>query len=94
MHSMKIYTLIMRSFDWEGIREELHQHFQECISYGGLGQQIDSLQESSQRALPLLERGEMLMHNSMCMKDYDGKGSDHAKQVVFSDLLHSFAMIL
>ena len=36
----------------------------------------------------------MAMHNSMCMKDYDGKGIDHAKQVVFSDLLHSFSMFL
>ena len=73
MHSMKIYTLIMRSFDWEGMREELHQHFQECISYGGLGQPMDSLQESFQPVLPLLERKKILMHNSMCMKDYDGK---------------------
>ena len=37
MHSMNIYTLIMRSFDWEGMRVELHQHFQQCISYEGLG---------------------------------------------------------
>ena len=34
------------------------------------------------------------MHNSICMEDYDGKGSDHAKQVLFSDLLHSFTMFL
>ena len=47
----------MKSFDWEGIREDLHQHFQECNSYGGLGQPMDSLQESSQPALPFLERG-------------------------------------
>ena len=37
MHSMNIYTLIMRSFDWEGLREELHQHFHECMSYVELG---------------------------------------------------------
>ena len=55
---------------------------------------MDSLQESFQPVLPLLERKEMLMHNSMCMKDYDGKGSDHAKQVLFSDLSHSFTMFL
>ena len=94
MHSMKIYTLIMRSFDLEGMREELHQHFQECIRYGGLGQPMDYLQESSQPSLHLLERRKIFMHNSMCMKDYDGKGFDHDKQVVFSDLLHSFAMFL
>ena len=58
MYSMKIYTLIMKSFDWEGMREDLHQHFQECNIYRGLGQPMDSLQESSQPALPLLERGE------------------------------------
>ena len=29
MYSMKIYSLIMKSFDWEGMREDLHQHFQE-----------------------------------------------------------------
>ena len=84
----------MRSFDWEGMREELHQHFQECISYGGLGQLGDSLQESLQPVLPLLERREMLMHNSMCMKNHDGKGSDHANQVLFSDISHSFNKFL
>ena len=26
---MKIYSLIMKIFDWEGMREDLHQHFQE-----------------------------------------------------------------
>ena len=36
----------------------------------------------------------MLMHNSMCLKDYDGRGFDHDKKVVFSDLLHSFAIFL
>ena len=55
---------------------------------------MESLQESSQPPLPLLERKGMLMHNSMCVKDYDGKGFDHDKQVVFSDLLYSFAMFL
>ena len=94
MYSMKIYSLIMKSFDWEGMREELHQHFQEFNSYGGLGQPMGSFQESSQPALPLLERRGMLMHNSMCVKDYDGKEFDHDKQVVFPDLLHSFAMLL
>ena len=29
MYSMKIYTLIMKRFDWEGMREELYHHFQE-----------------------------------------------------------------
>ena len=43
MHSVKIYTMVMRSFDCEGMREELHQHFQDCISYGGLGQLMNSL---------------------------------------------------
>ena len=38
MHSMRIYNIIMRSFDWEGFKEELHQHFQECMSYVELGQ--------------------------------------------------------
>ena len=37
MYSMKIYSLIMKIFYWEGMREELHQHFQECNRYGGLG---------------------------------------------------------
>ena len=55
---------------------------------------MDSLQESSQLALPLLERRGMLIHISMCVKDYDGKGFDHDKKVVFSDLLHSFSMFL
>ena len=54
---------------------------------------MDSFQESSQLDLPLNER-EMLMHISMCLKDYDGKGFDHAKQVVFSDLTHSLTMFL
>ena len=27
MQSAKIYTLIMRSFYWEGMEEELHQHY-------------------------------------------------------------------
>lgn len=58
------------------------------------GSQMDSFQESSQLALPLLERRGMLMHNSMCVKDYDGKGFDHDKKVVFSDLLNSFTMFL
>ena len=37
MHSMRIYNIIMRSFDWEGLKEELHHHFQECMSYVELG---------------------------------------------------------
>ena len=28
MYPMRIYNIIMRSFDWEGLKEELHQHFQ------------------------------------------------------------------
>ena len=94
MQSMKIYTLIMRSFDWEGLREELHQHFQECMSYVGLGQPMESMQESFQPFLPSFGRGGMPMHNSMCMRNYDGKESDHAKQVSFFDLSHSFTMFL
>ena len=54
---------------------------------------MESLQESSQLALPFLERRGMLMHNSMCVKHYDGKGFCLDKKFVFSDLLHSFAMI-
>ena len=94
MHSIKIYTLIMRSFDWEGLREELHQHFQECMSYVELGQPMDSMQESFQPFLPSFGRGGMPMHNSMCMRNYDGKGSDHENQVSFSNLSHSFIIFL
>ena len=94
MQSMKIYSLIMRSFDWEGLREELHQHFLECMRYAELGQPMDSMQESFQLVLPSFERRGMPMHNSMFMRKYDGKGSDHAKKVLFSDLSHSFSMFL
>ena len=34
------------------------------------------------------------MHNPMRVKDHDGKGFDHDKKVVFSNLLHSFATFL
>ena len=37
MYSMRIYNIIMRSFDWEGLKEELHHHFQECMNYVELG---------------------------------------------------------
>ena len=55
---------------------------------------MDSLQESFQLVLPSFERREIPMDNSMCMEDYDGKGYDQAKQVLFSDLSHSFTMFL
>ena len=90
MHSTKIYTLIMRSFYWEGLREELHQHFQECMSYVELGKPRNSMQESFQPSLPSFERGEMSMHNSMCMSNLDGKESVHVKQVYFSICTCSF----
>ena len=76
MQSTKIYTLIMRSFDWEGMKKELHQKFQECMSFVGLGQPKESMQESFQPSLPSLERGERSMHNSMCMKNLNGKEFD------------------
>ena len=94
MHSMKIYTLIMRSFDWEGLREELHQHFQECMSYVGLGQPMESMQESFQPFLPSFEREEMSMHKSMCVTNLDGKGSDHVEKSLSSNLSYSFTMFL
>lgn len=59
-----------------------------------LVQPKNSMQESFQRFLLSFGRGKMPMHNSMCMRDYDGKESDHAKQVSFSDLSHSFSMFL
>ena len=55
MHSMRIYNIIMRSFDWEGLKEELYQHFQEFMSYVELGQPWNSKQESFQPSLPSLE---------------------------------------
>ena len=36
-YSMKIYNIIMRSFDWEGFDGELHQNFQECMNHVNLG---------------------------------------------------------
>ena len=43
--SMKIYNIIMRRFDWEGLEGELHQHFQECMNHVELGNQHDSMKE-------------------------------------------------
>ena len=34
------------------------------------------------------------MHNSMCMRNFDGKRSDHVEKTSFSDLSHSFTMFL
>ena len=62
----------MMSFYLEGMKEELHQHFQECMSYVDLGQPRDSMKESFQPSLPSFER-EGSMHNSMCMRDIVGK---------------------
>ena len=94
MHSMKIYNIIMRSLDWEGLREEIHQHFQECMSYVELGQPRDSMQESFQPSLPSFERGERSMHNSMCMRNIVGKISHHVKQVSFSDCTCYFTIFM
>lgn len=82
MQSAKIYSLIMRSFDWEGMKEELHQHYeweelhqhlQECNIYEEMGQRKDSMQEIFQPSLPSLKRGGMPMPNSMCVGDLHGK---------------------
>ena len=52
------------------------------------------MQESFQPVLPSFERRGMPMHNSMCMRNNDGKGSDHAKKVLFSIFSHYFTIFL
>ena len=84
----------MRSFDWEGLKEELHQHFQECMSYVELGQPRDSMQDSFHPSPPSLERGEVSMQNSMCIRDLNGKESDLIEHVYFSDLKNYFTMFM
>ena len=91
---MRIYSIIIRRFYWEGLEEELHQHFQECMSYVELGQPWDSMQESFQSSLPSFERGERSMSNSMCMRGIVGKGSVHVKQVLFSDCTCYFTICM
>ena len=93
-YSMNIYNTIMGCFEWEGFGGELHQHFQECMNYVELGQPYDSMQELFQPSLPSLERGERSMHNSMCMRDIVGEGSDHVKKVSISDFSYSFTMFM
>ena len=52
MQSTRIYSLILKSFDWEGMEEELHQHYdweelnqhlQECNSYVEMGKPRDPM---------------------------------------------------
>ena len=94
MYSMKIYNIIMRSFDWEGLKEEIHQHFQEFMNYVELGQQHDSMKELFQLSLPSFERGERSMHNFRGMKGVDGEESDHVNQVLFSNCTYYFTMFM
>ena len=94
MHSMKIYTLIMRIFDWEGLREELYQHFQECMRYMELGQQHDSMKELLQPSLPSFERGERSMHHSICTRRIVGEEHTHVNHVLFSDCMYYFTMYM
>ena len=60
----------------------------------GFGEAMDSMQESFQPSLPCLERGEISMHKSMCMRDNVGKRSDHVKKVSFSDCTCSFTIFM
>ena len=84
----------MRIFDWEGLKEELYQHFQECMYYVELGQQHDSMKELFQPSLHSFERGERSMHHSICMRIIVGKESDHVKHVLFSDYTYYFTMFM
>ena len=103
MQSVNIYTLIMRSFDWEGMKEELHQHYdweelhqhlQECNSYEEMGQPRHPMQKTFQPSLSSLKRGEKPMPNSMCMGDLNGKESDLMEHVYFFDLTHSLTICM
>ena len=94
MYSMKIYNIIMRSFDWEGLKEEIYQNFQEFMSYVELGQQHDSMKGLFQPSLPSFEKGERSMHNSMCMRGIVGEESDHVKKVSFSNFTYYFTMFM
>ena len=84
----------MRSFDWEGLKEEIHQHFQEFVNYLEFGRQHDSMKGLFQPYLPSLERGERSMHHSICMRSIVGEESDHVKKVLFFDCTYSFTMFM
>ena len=84
----------MRSFDWEGLKEELYQNFQECMNYVELGQQHDSMKGLFQPSLPSFERGEISMHHSICMRSIVGEESDHVKHVLFSNCVYYFTMFM
>ena len=94
MYSMNIYIIIMRSFDWEGLKGELHQNFQECMNYVELGQQKDSMTELFQPYLPSFDRGDRPMHHSICMRSIVGEESGHVKHVLFSDCTYYFTMFM
>ena len=87
MYSMKIYNIIMSSFDWEGFEGELHQNFQECMKHVDLGQKYDSMEELFQPSLPYFERGDESMHHSICMRRIFGEEHAHVKHVLFSDCM-------
>ena len=84
----------MRSFDWEGLKEELHHHIQESMNYVELGQPGDSMQELFQPSLPSFERGEISMHNSMSRRSIVGEESNHVNHVLFSDCTYSYTMFM
>lgn len=84
----------MRSFGWEGLKEELNQNFQECMKYVELGQPCDSMQELFQPSLPSFERGERSMHNSMCMRGIFREESGHVNQVSFSNFSYYFTVFM
>ena len=94
MYSMKVYTIIMRSFDWEGLKGELHQHFQECMKFVDLGQQHDSMKELFQPSLPSFERGDRSMHHSICIRRTVGEEHAHVRHILFFDCMHSFTMFM
>ena len=91
---MKIYNIIMRSFDWKGLKEELHQHFKECTSYVELGLQHDSVKKLFHPYLPSFERKDRSMRHSNCMRSIVGEKSDHVKHVLVSDCIYSFTMFM
>ena len=55
---------------------------------------MDSMQESFQPFLPSFERRGMPMHNSMCMRNFDGERSDHVEKDLSSDLSYYFTIFL
>ena len=91
---MKIYNIIMRSFDWEGFEGELHQNFQECMKHVELGQQYDSMKELFQLSLPSFENGETSMHHSICTRMIVGEGHTHVNHALFSDCMYSVTMFM